>query len=75
MKAHKEDKKITIDQLAAMVQKGFEKTATKADIEKLATKVQVQAIDERLKNVEEKLENIGDLRPRVKKLEEALEIE
>ena len=60
---------------AEMVQEGFKETAKKVDLEKLATKEQVQKIDERLKDVEEKLENIGDLRPRVKKLEEALEIE
>lgn len=60
------EKKITIDQLAKMINNGFEKTATK---------VQVEKIEDRLKKVEEKLEDIGDLRPRVKKLEEALEIE
>jgi len=67
------DKKITIEKLAEMINNGFEKTATKVQLHNLENKV--DKIDERIKNVEEKLENIGDLRPRVKKLEEALEIE
>lgn len=66
-------KNITIEKLAEMINNGFEKTATKAQVEKLEDKV--DKMDDRLKSVEEKLENIGDLRPRVKKLEEALEIE
>ena len=42
----------------------------KDSFDNAATKVQVQKIDERIKVVEQKLEDIGDLRPRVKKLEE-----
>ncbi len=67
------NKNITIEDLALVVQKGFEKTATKEQLEKLETKV--DKIDERLKSVEDKLENIQDLRPRVKTLEDALGIE
>ncbi|HLD70861.1 MAG TPA: hypothetical protein VI937_03185 [Negativicutes bacterium] len=53
-----------------MVEEGFEHV-----LNTMATKEQVQKIDDRLKVVEEKLDNMADLRPRVKKLEEALEIE
>ena len=42
--------------------------------ETIATKEQVEKIDDRLKRVEEKLENMGDIKSRVKTLEEALEI-
>ena len=60
------NKKITIEKLAEMINNGFEKTATKE---------QVQKIDDRLKNVEERLENVESLKARVKTLEESLEIE
>lgn len=73
------DKKITLETLATMMEEGFNhilgEMATKSDLDKLATKEQVQKIDDRLKIVEEKLEAIGDLRPRVKTLEEAIGIE
>ena len=46
----------------------------KESFEGVATKEQFEKIDDRLKNVELKLEAIEDLRPRVKKLEEALDM-
>ncbi|OGZ69902.1 MAG: hypothetical protein A3F47_01165 [Candidatus Staskawiczbacteria bacterium RIFCSPHIGHO2_12_FULL_38_11] len=66
----KKNKKITLDTLASMMEEGFNHV-----LGEMATKEQLQKVDDRLKNVEGKLEEIGDLRPRVKKLEEALEIE
>ncbi len=58
-------KNITIDQLAVMINKGFEKTATKE---------QLQKIDLRLSNVENKLDKIeksilDDHKERIEKLE------
>ncbi len=58
---------------AKMMKESFDNVATKEQFQSLDKKV--DKIDERLKVVEQKLEDIGDLRPRVKKLEEALEIE
>ena len=66
------NKKITIDQLARMMKKSFDNVATKADLEKLATREQVQKVDERLQNLEV---NFGGIPGCIKKLEEALEIE
>ena len=77
------EKKITIDTLAVMVQKGFHeittKMATKVQVQNLEVKVdnlevKVDKIDNRLKNVEEKLDGMGDVKSRLKTLEEALEI-
>lgn len=67
------EKKITLEKLADMMESGFELVLEK--IEKTATKEQVQKIDDRLKVVEEKLENMEDLRPRVKALEDTMGIE
>lgn len=58
---------------AKMMNDSFNTVATKTQLQNLEKKV--DKVDDRIKNVEEKLENIADLRPRVKKLEEALEIE
>ena len=76
MKKNKE-KKITLDTLASMMEEGFNHVLSEiATIENtIATKEQVQQIDDRLKNVEEKIESISDLRPRVKTLEDAMGIE
>jgi len=51
-----EEKEITIEDLAAMVKKGFDKTAQKSDIERLEKKV--ETVDSRLVNLEHKVEQI-----------------
>ncbi len=51
-----EEKEITIEDLAAMINKGFEKTAQKADVERLEKKI--ATMDSRLENVEHKVNQI-----------------
>ena len=59
------NKKITIEKLAAMVHEGFKETAKKVDMD-----AGFKKIDERLRNVETKLEE--DFRPRIRTLEDAM---
>ena len=72
--------KITLEQLAEMVQRGFENTATKAEIASLRSRV--DEIDVRLEDsfrtlnhrVDYAIELIeGDTRSRIEKLEETVE--
>ena len=49
-------KKFTIDDLAVMVKKGFDQTATKDDLLRLATREEVRAITTRLDGLEQKVD-------------------
>ena len=67
-------KNITIDELARMVQKGFEETAKKTDMDK-----RFDGIDKRLDRIENILikrhsDEIENLKQRMHRLEEALAI-
>jgi hypothetical protein len=69
-----EDKNITIDDLAAMVQKGFEETAKKLDME-----TGFKTVNDRLDKIENILikqqnERIERLEERMHRIEEALVI-
>jgi chromosome segregation ATPase len=52
----KEEKEITIEDLAVMVQKGFSETAKKTDIERLEKKI--DNVDSRVENLEHKVNQI-----------------
>ncbi len=69
---------MTIEKLAVMVQKGFNAVDKRFDdtINKMATKEQVQRINNRLDAVIERYnEEIGGLKGRVRTLEDAMGIE
>lgn len=51
-------KNMTIEDLARMVKKGFDETATKNET---ATKAQIVKVEERLNNIERRLDNIEKL--------------
>ena len=55
-----EEKEITIEDLAAMVKNGFDKTANKSDIERLEKNMdeRFEKVDSRLENLEHKVEQI-----------------
>lgn len=58
-----EEKEITIEDLAAMVKKGFDKTAQKADVEKINEQLtdmnhKINQIDRRLFSIEEDVAEI-----------------
>jgi chromosome segregation ATPase len=51
-----EEREITIEDLAAMVKKGFDKTAQRTDLERLEKKI--DTVDSRLGNLEHKVNQI-----------------
>jgi len=65
-------KNITIDDLAVMVQKGFDGTATKKDIMDLRTEMNIrfQRVDERFDKIEKLI--LQDHNRRIEKLEDQL---
>ena len=68
-------KKVTTEDLARMMAKGFENTATKEDLKTLATKAELAEIKEDLENIELKIGHLAyafdvkDLKKRVTVLE------
>jgi superfamily II RNA helicase len=80
-----EGEKITIEELAAMVKRGFDKTAQKADVEKINEKLtdmnhKINQIDRRLFSIEEDVAEIKtkkhkELEKRVTIIERKLRIE
>ena len=58
MEKLKKHRKITINDLAIMVAKGFEKTATKTDLEEVIK--DVKEIKEDTKNIKKNILNLGD---------------
>jgi|GEM_PF-1960641 len=66
MKKRPVKKEMTIDQLAIIVGKGFENTATKDDLKELATKDELHNLDSRLTKIEGKL---GDIDHRLGRIE------
>jgi hypothetical protein len=74
-------KKITIENLAAMINEGFKTTASKDDLKVLEDKVttRLDGIDSRLDRIEhlllaEQKREIEDLKTRMKRLEDALAV-
>ena len=65
-------KNITIDDLAIMVQKGFEETAKKVDLDNFSKSVdkRFDIVDKRLDRIEKLI--IADHRERIEKLEEEM---
>ena len=64
-----EEKEITIEDLAAMVKRGFDKAAQKTDIENLEKRMdeKFEKVDERLDNLEHK---VGQIDRRLFSIEE-----
>jgi hypothetical protein len=62
-----EEKKITIDDLAVMIKKGFDETAKQTDVDKRFDKIET-----RLDRIEETL--LKNHEARIKRLEDALAI-
>lgn len=56
---NKENKKMTLDKLAVMVARGFEKTATKEDIKDVNQRI--NKVDKRLGKVEYQVEEAHDI--------------
>jgi len=66
----KKAKKITIEDLARMVQKGFSETAKKIELESVAEEMRkgFKAVDERFDKIEKLI--LADHKRRIEKLEE-----
>ncbi|MEW6408252.1 MAG: hypothetical protein AB1465_06210 [Patescibacteria group bacterium] len=57
-----EKKQLTLDNLAAMVARGFEETATKTDLKKLEEKIEgrMDGLEKRMGNLENKVDALPD---------------
>jgi len=51
-------KKITIENLAAMVKRGFDQTATKDDLKELATKAEFIHLEQKVDGLEQKVDGL-----------------
>ena len=73
--AKKKTKKVTVDDLAVMIAKGFESTATKDDVKELGNRL--DGVESRLEKVENNVleldAKVESVDKRLKKIEEALE--